>query len=100
MATPEFHLGQRGSIKTRVLQENWGFPAGPLLERAIGVIYRPRTERQSHYFYCELPRQFDLVIHLDRTSGGWMGKGGPASPCVAARMQPAAWKVLAGSDGR
>jgi erythromycin esterase-like protein len=37
------------------------------LERAIGVIYRPETERQSHYFYADLPDQFDFVIHLDRT---------------------------------
>ena len=42
--------------------------SGPLLERAIGVIYKPRTERQSHYFYAELPEQFDLVIHVDRTA--------------------------------
>lgn len=39
----------------------------PLLERAIGVIYRPETERLSHYFYADLPRQFDGVIHFDRT---------------------------------
>ena len=38
-----------------------------LLERAIGVIYRPETERVSHYFYTELPRQFDGVIHFDVT---------------------------------
>lgn len=41
--------------------------AGPLLERAIGVIYLPQTERQSHYFQCRLCDQFDAVIHLDRT---------------------------------
>lgn len=41
--------------------------AGPMLERAIGVIYRPETERQSHYFDTRLPEQFDAVIHLDRT---------------------------------
>lgn len=40
---------------------------GPMLERAIGVIYRPRTERHSHYFHCSLPRQFDLLVHLDTT---------------------------------
>ena len=40
---------------------------GPLLERAIGVIYRPQTERQSHYFAARLPRQFDAVIHIDET---------------------------------
>jgi erythromycin esterase-like protein len=37
------------------------------IERAIGVIYRPETERMSHYFEVELPRQFDLLIHLDET---------------------------------
>lgn len=39
----------------------------PLLERAIGVIYRPETERHSHYFYADLPNQFDGVIHFDTT---------------------------------
>lgn len=39
----------------------------PLLERAIGVIYRPETERQSHYFRASLSRQFDAVIHFDKT---------------------------------
>jgi erythromycin esterase-like protein len=38
------------------------------LERAIGVIYRPDTERASHYFRASLPAQFDAVIHIDRTS--------------------------------
>jgi erythromycin esterase-like protein len=37
------------------------------LERAIGVIYRPETERASHYFYARLPDQFDAVIHIDDT---------------------------------
>ena len=41
--------------------------AEPRLERAIGVIYRPETERQSHYFEAVLPRQFDLVLHYDHT---------------------------------
>ena len=40
----------------------------PRLERAIGVIYRPETERHSHYFYARLADQFDAVIHLDETS--------------------------------
>ena len=39
----------------------------PLLERAIGVIYRPETERASHYFHASLPAQFDAVLHFDRT---------------------------------
>ncbi len=37
------------------------------LERAIGVIYRPRTERVSHYFHAALPRQFDEWLFFDRT---------------------------------
>ena len=37
------------------------------LERAIGVIYLPETERQSHYFEARLADQFDLVIHFDDT---------------------------------
>lgn len=37
------------------------------LERAIGVLYLPRTERQSHYFNAQMAQQFDAVIHIDRT---------------------------------
>jgi erythromycin esterase-like protein/predicted phosphoribosyltransferase len=37
------------------------------LERAIGVIYRPETERQSHYFHARLADQFDAVLHFDET---------------------------------
>ena len=37
------------------------------LERAIGLIYRPDTERQSHYFFARLSKQFDAVIHFDET---------------------------------
>ena len=40
----------------------------PRLERAIGVIYRPDTERQSHYFLASLSSQFDAVMHFDHTS--------------------------------
>jgi protein-L-isoaspartate(D-aspartate) O-methyltransferase len=39
----------------------------PRLERAIGVIYRPETELQSHYFQAELPRQFDEYIWFDHS---------------------------------
>jgi erythromycin esterase-like protein/predicted phosphoribosyltransferase len=38
------------------------------LERAIGVIYLPRTERVSHYFTARLPNQFDFVLHFDETT--------------------------------
>jgi len=51
----------------------------PRLERAIGVIYRPETERLSHYFTARLADQFDAVLHYDVTraveplerSGSW-----------------------------
>jgi erythromycin esterase-like protein len=56
----------------------------PRLERAIGVIYRPESERMSHYFEARLPQQFDAVIHFDETravepldrTSGW-DKGEP-----------------------
>jgi erythromycin esterase-like protein len=38
------------------------------LERAIGVIYRPESERLSHYFRARLPEQFDAILHIDETS--------------------------------
>jgi erythromycin esterase-like protein len=41
--------------------------SAPRLQRAIGVIYRPDTERQSHYYRAELPKQFDALIHIDTT---------------------------------
>jgi len=42
--------------------------AGRRLERAIGVLYIPATERQSHYFFASLPRQFDALVHIDQTT--------------------------------
>ncbi len=39
----------------------------PRLARAIGVIYRPHTERESHYYRVSAARQFDALIHIDRT---------------------------------
>lgn len=53
-------LMEEGSHAAKALSE-------PLLERAIGVIYRPETERQSHYFYASVSKQFDSVIHIDET---------------------------------
>lgn len=41
--------------------------SGERLQRAIGVIYRPETERMSHYFHTSLPKQFDFMIHVDET---------------------------------
>ena len=39
----------------------------PRLERFIGVIYRPETERWSHYSHAILPRQFDAYVWFDET---------------------------------
>ncbi|CAA9346150.1 MAG: Erythromycin esterase homolog [uncultured Lysobacter sp.] len=39
----------------------------PRLQRAIGVVYQPRTERASHYFGASLTQQFDWMIHIDTT---------------------------------
>jgi protein-L-isoaspartate(D-aspartate) O-methyltransferase len=39
----------------------------PRLQRAIGVIYRPQTERASHYFQAVLPDQFDEYVWIDAT---------------------------------
>src|SRR5206468_694024 len=58
---PEFLLLLRnGGRASQQLQ-------GPRLERAIGVIYRPDTERINHYFSARLPEQFDAIIHFDGT---------------------------------
>jgi erythromycin esterase-like protein len=53
-----------------LLLRNSAWLAGAMkerLERAIGVIYLPETERISHYFPARLGEQFDAVIHLDET---------------------------------
>ncbi|MGE5408317.1 MAG: erythromycin esterase family protein [Syntrophothermus sp.] len=55
-----FLLDLHGEDASRLLLE-------PRLERAIGVIYRPETERASHYFSARLAGQFDAVIHVDET---------------------------------
>lgn len=40
----------------------------PRLERAIGVIYQPATERHSHYFHTRFAERYDAVIHIDETT--------------------------------
>lgn len=61
---PGFLLPLRTPARAAVREEL----ASPRLERAIGVIYRPDTELQSHYFEAELPRQFDEYCWFDETS--------------------------------
>jgi erythromycin esterase-like protein len=58
---PAFFLDLRDEEIAEVLRR-------PQLERAIGVIYRPETERASHYFAARLSEQFDSVIHFDETT--------------------------------
>jgi protein-L-isoaspartate(D-aspartate) O-methyltransferase len=41
--------------------------SAPRLERAIGVVYRPQSELQSHYFQALLPAQFDEYVWFDQT---------------------------------
>lgn len=55
-----FLLPCRGTKTSDYLRE-------PRLERAIGVIYLPETERSSHYFFASLSEQFDVVLHFDET---------------------------------
>src|SRR5437016_8266344 len=57
---PRFLIDLRGAGQI-------GVPQQRRIERAIGVIYRPETERLSHYFHARLPEQFDAVIHIDET---------------------------------
>lgn len=40
---------------------------GPLMERAIGVIYQPQTELYSHYLHARIGDQFDALFHFDKT---------------------------------
>ncbi|MGK6312318.1 protein-L-isoaspartate(D-aspartate) O-methyltransferase [Neorhizobium sp. DT-125] len=54
----------------------------PRLERFIGVIYRPETERLSHYMYASLPRQFDAFVWFDRTN--------PVAPLLPEHVQEGA----------
>jgi len=58
---PSFWLDMREDNATKELLET------PRLQRAIGVIYRPETERWSHYFSTNVAEQFDAMIHIDTT---------------------------------
>jgi protein-L-isoaspartate(D-aspartate) O-methyltransferase len=60
---PAFFLPLRAPRREAVREEL----TPPRLERAIGVVYRPETELQSHYFHAVLPHQFDEYIWFDET---------------------------------
>lgn len=57
---PRFWIDLRNAGRIGALQQR-------RIERAIGVIYRPESERLSHYFHARLPEQFDAIIHIDKT---------------------------------
>ncbi|WP_082072823.1 protein-L-isoaspartate(D-aspartate) O-methyltransferase [Hyphomicrobium sp. 99] len=65
-----FHLTNAPGLMLSLQEENElrAKLMRPLLERAIGVIYRPDSELASHYFEAILPLQFDEYIWIDRTS--------------------------------
>ncbi len=75
---PRFFLNLRDEEMKSLLSR-------PQLERAIGVIYRPQTERASHYFASRLSEQFDGIIHFDETravtpldeTSGWLHDDAP-----------------------
>ena len=60
---PAFFLPLRDPARPEVRDEL----DPPRLERAIGVVYRPETELQSHYFHAILPHQFDEYVWFDET---------------------------------
>jgi erythromycin esterase-like protein len=62
VAIPAFFLPLRGNAELRRTL------AGPRLERAVGVVYAPRTELRSHYFPARMAERFDAVIHVDSTT--------------------------------
>jgi erythromycin esterase-like protein len=57
---PNFLLRLGDAEAASVLQQ-------PRLERTIGLIYLPHSERVSHYFHACLPAQFDALLHIDKT---------------------------------
>jgi erythromycin esterase-like protein len=59
VGTPDFLLTSDSAVAAELRE--------PRLERAMGVIYKPETERVSHYFHARVMEQFDAVLHIDRT---------------------------------
>jgi protein-L-isoaspartate(D-aspartate) O-methyltransferase len=81
---PAFLLHLRDPVRDDLRDELFE----PRLERAIGVVYRPDTELQSHYFQAVLPTQFDEYIWFDETSA--------VTPlAVSAELPPAIAQPLA-----
>jgi erythromycin esterase-like protein len=62
LGVDRYLVRMRGDDKVSTALSDWR------LQRAIGVIYRPETERASHYYDVQLSREFDAIIHVDTTS--------------------------------
>lgn len=75
---PGFILQLRDPVRDEVRSEL----EEPRLERAVGVIYRPETELQSHYFQASLPHQFDAYVWFDETRAVEPIRGAPAAPGI------------------
>lgn len=67
LAESHEHLFHRTGLACFLLDLHAAPTYGSRLERAIGVIYRPDTERWSHYFEADIAAQFDAVMHIDQT---------------------------------
>ncbi len=76
------HLAEprRAEVRDELLEQR--------LERAIGVIYLPHTERLSHYFHASLPRQFDEYVYIDETHAVRALAARPASSLDAPETYP------------
>mmetsp|Transcript_15842 Transcript_15842/g.17911 ORF Transcript_15842/g.17911 Transcript_15842/m.17911 type:complete len:134 (+) Transcript_15842:42-443(+) len=71
IANPDFGLFMRTNERhpRAVTNECLTELAKPRIQRFIGVQYVKRSERQSHYIRCDISKQYDLLIHMDKTSG-------------------------------
>lgn len=58
---------QSGFIKKETDSELNREMASIRLERYIGVVYCPQSERLSHYSYSSLSNQYDAIVFMDRT---------------------------------
>jgi protein-L-isoaspartate(D-aspartate) O-methyltransferase len=83
---PAFLLPMRHPARPEVRQEL----LPPRLERAVGVVYRPETELQSHYFQAMLPAQFDEFVWIDETSP--VSVISPAQARALSPAHPFAWR--------
>ena len=78
------HLLHEAGIDRGVLDLRAGLLVNELLQRMIGVLYRPETERRSHYVLACPAQQYDVLVHIDETTALE-----PLEPWPAAEEEPA-----------